>query len=95
MEDIMFDDELVLKRTEHIKKYLAEKADALTSLDEGQIKRFCEKWRFKLLYDSDSDVFWIGVHIARALDVNIPRDKRADSAIWLAERGIDLKGYVT
>ncbi len=72
--------------------FINEKVAALESLDEGKIRRFCERWGLDM--PSDADTLWTGIHIARALDYNVSRDKRADSALWCARKGINLKDHL-
>ncbi len=73
-------------------KFVLEKKIALESLDEGKIREFCERWGLEIPLDADT--FWTGIHIARALDYNIHRDKRADSALWCSRKGIDLRDHL-
>lgn len=81
-----------LTKQEDLKQFTFDKTHALISLDEGVIHQFCDKWGLEM--PSEADAFWTGVHLARALDLNIPRDKRGDSALWLAKKEIDLKDYL-
>lgn len=90
----MFDDHEIQNKVQAAINYDKEMLTAIVNLDEGEIRRFCAKWNFTIPVDPDPEVFWTGIHIARALNERVPRDKRADSAMWLTERGIDLKGYV-
>jgi len=79
-------------KPDEIHLFIIEKVSALESLDEGKIRSFCEKWGMEMPLEADT--FWVGVHVARALDFNVSRDKRGDSALWLSKKKIDLKDYI-
>lgn len=67
------------------KKFVKERDEALLSLDEKKIKRYCKKWGVPI--PTDETVFWAGVHKCIVNINSAPLEKKLQSAAWLNQHG--------
>ena len=77
-----------MRTEQEFNQWIAERNDALLSLNETKIRAYAKKYGVKL--PNDEKVFWAGIHKARCempLDV-IPKDEQIESAAWLMENGM-------
>lgn len=75
---------------EKIKELVADRREALLSMDKEKILAYMRKYGVPL--PSNDDVFWISVHKARTADLSLPDDERQISREWLAARGYQAMG---
>ena len=70
------------------KQWLAERRDALLSMDKRKILEYSRKYYCDDGFDEiDEFTFWVGVHKARSCATNLPEFERRLSMSWLTERG--------
>ena len=69
-----------------VKQFVKERDAALLSLDREIIEAFAKKWQVVL--PKDSEVFWAAIHKARTGAVNLPREARLESKLWLLGKGL-------
>lgn len=68
-----------------ISQMIADRDDALGSLDEAKIRAYAAKYLEAGAMSADPLVFWGGVHFARTHLVNLPMTDRMLSKRWLRE----------
>lgn len=68
-----------------LKQFVAERNEALLSLDKSKIERFAKKYDIHL--PTNDEVFWRGVHKAICNISSIPFEVRQKSADYLFEHG--------
>lgn len=68
-----------------LKQFVAERNEALLSLDKSKIERFAKKYDIHL--PTNDEVFWSGVHKAICNIPSIPFEVRQKSADYLFEHG--------
>ena len=66
-----------------IKKLMALRKEAFTSLDETKIRNYMARCDIQQV--EKREVFWKGVHMARAAMVDIPMELREKSIDWMIE----------
>jgi len=73
---------------EELMALLEERNRALLALDEAAIREYMAK--AKIPDPGDEVAFWAGVHKSRCGMRDVPEDKRAESAAWLTEHGMQV-----
>ena len=70
-------------------QWLADRKEALLSLDKNKILEYSRKYYSDSgYYEADEQAFWIGVHKARSGSIDLPEFERRVSMAWLKERRI-------
>jgi hypothetical protein len=64
---------------------LAERNEALRSIDKEKILAYAEKYRIR--WPKDEEIFWAAVHKARLHVTTVPDDEKDKSRQWLKEHG--------
>ena len=76
------------ERRDKINEFVADRNEALLSMDKSKIIDFSVKWNVGLHFvASNDDLFWHSVHVARTGIENFPADEKLKSEEWLYERG--------
>ena len=70
-----------------LRDMLAERNEAMLTLDEAKIRAFAERYGVPMPFDPVA--FWAGVHKARYYWTDCPVDKRAESAKYLVDHGFE------
>jgi hypothetical protein len=65
---------------------VAERDQALLSMDEQQIRAYFRKYNGWDMSPS-KDVFWLAIHKARTATRSLPMEARQESKRWLLARG--------
>ena len=64
-------------------KIIKERNEALFSLDEKKIRRYCKK--YKVTIPRDKEVFWRGIYKAICNVESAPQEVKEKAAEWLKE----------
>ncbi len=70
-----------------MEEFLAERREALMSLDEEKIRAYFLKYNGSEMPMPSGDLFWNAIHKAITGALDIPIEFRRKSKAWLAERG--------
>lgn len=71
---------------DEIEIFIAERNEALLSLDEQKIRAMFRKWNDVEMTENPT-LFWLSVHKAITGCTGLPIDFRRKSKAWLEERG--------
>ena len=69
----------------NLKQFVADRDEALLSLDRKKIEQYCKKYGVTM--PTDEEAFWRGVHKAICACTTIPFEVRQKSADWLFKHG--------
>lgn len=72
------------KESGRVKQFLADRKEALLSLNADVIKAYMGKYGISI---PPPYVFWFAVHKARTADLQLPIESRRESKKWLIEHG--------
>lgn len=67
------------------KKFIKERNEALFSLDEKKIRRYCKK--YKVTIPRDKEVFWRGIYKAICNVESAPPEVKKKAKEWLKKHG--------
>lgn len=68
-----------------VAKYVKERDEALFSLDEKKIKKFCKKYRIAI--PEKEEVFWAGVYRSILGIPYAPEELKVLARLWLDNHG--------
>lgn len=69
--------------------FVAERDQALLSLDRAKILAYGDKWGVNFnRVPGEEHLFWASVHMARTGAKSLPLEARVESKRWLTERGL-------
>lgn len=74
-----------------MEKFVKERNEAILSLDEKKIKRYCKKYRVPI--PENETVFWAGVHKCIIHIDAAPLEQKLKSAAWLNQHGFKTTIY--
>lgn len=72
---------------EFVRVMVADRDEALGSLDEAKIRAYAAKYGEAASMSDDPLVFWGGVHFARTNIRTLPMEQRTLSKRWLRDHG--------
>ena len=75
---------------ERLKQFLADRNEALLSMDREMIVSFRKKYNGNEVDEpEDEHIFWISVHKARTASLGLPEVERRISMNWLTVQGYE------